>query len=433
MFDSSIAILFLNHNFTKITVDNPIILNLSLFFFLISATLFSLRKTVGDKPLSFLQTNQMKGLSILIIIIHHLSLHTLENPMDIPFFKDAGFIGVALFLLLSGLGISISLQEKGIKYFFVKRVSKVFIPFIFAMLIEVILTSLIFQNSNIVDLFLNIFTYVSHVDRNMWFIVFILFWYCTTYIAFLLNFSEKSKIFFLFFVASMLIYIPNLSSQWKWNAFSFPLGFLLGINSKYITQKATELLNRNLAILFGLILMTFLASKIAYVFPSKSKQYAFLFNPSILVFTIIAVATLIYYVMKTKMSSDITKEIMAGLLAIVFVYFNFLIQLGGANNITYNLSRQFAGILAATSIVLIVSLLVKFKVYSAFLNFIGSISFELYLLHGMFMYSFDFILFRGNIILTFYIYLIAIFLISLLFRKLNSIVHNSILNKLQLQ
>ncbi len=49
MLDTLPAILFLNHDVTKIVVDNPIILNLSLFFIFTFLTLITIRKTKDCK------------------------------------------------------------------------------------------------------------------------------------------------------------------------------------------------------------------------------------------------------------------------------------------------------------------------------------------------------------------------------------------------
>ena len=115
-----IATLFLNHDCTKIKVPSPLLLNLSLFFVFAILTFITIRKTVGDKPLSVLQTNQMKGLAILSIIIGHLSFHTIENTDLSLFLNKFSPSGLALFLIISGLGISLSLKKKGIKGFFLE-------------------------------------------------------------------------------------------------------------------------------------------------------------------------------------------------------------------------------------------------------------------------------------------------------------------------
>ena len=54
---------------------------------------------------------------------------------------------------------------------------------------------------------------------------------------------------------------------------------------------------------------------------------------------------------------------------------------------------------------------------SPILSKIGSISFELFLIHGAFMYSYDFILFRGPIEITIFTYLIFIILLAFVLNR----------------
>lgn len=83
------------------------------------------------------------------------------------------------------------------------------------------------------------------------------------------------------------------------------------------------------------------------------------------------------------------------------------------------LIEAFPDLLLTVFVILLISLMTRFSVYSAFLSFIGGISFEIYLLHGMFMYSFDFILFRGSIYITFFVYFLAICLMSVLLQRVS--------------
>ena len=428
MLDTLPAVLFVNHDATKIVVDNPIILNLSLFLIFTFLTLITFRRTVNDRPLSILQTNQMKGLAIIIVIVHHLSYHTIENSSDLIIFRDSGFLGVALFLVLSGFGLSLSLQKKGIKNFFTKRLTKVYVPFLFAMLLEVFLNKLIFnKDNNIFNKLFNIFFNVMLIDRNMWFIVFIILWYGITYLIFWLNLSNLLKICFLCSVSLGMLLVPQIIEVWKFNAFSFPLGCWLGLNYKFILPKIESLINQKIGILcciiIGFSILTIIDLRFAYwAYPHHQLGDNLLFSITTIIFLV--------YLAYKKATLPIYIESISGLLALAIVGLNYFSMSSYNYNITAIFIKNISGICCAFTIFLLVSLMLKYNLYSAFLSVIGDISFELYLLHGMFMYSFDFILFRGNISVMFFIYFILIFLISIIFKKFNSIVYNSILNKL---
>ena len=176
-------------------VDNRSIL--TTFTILSILILISFRKSVREQPLSILQTNQMKGIAILIIIVHHVAI-VMGNAGYLSLFSRLGFPSVAIFLVLSGYGIFLSIEKKGLNNFFSKRVMRVYIPFILAMTCKILIFDYFILNkrSSVGNSLLNIFLAPSTLDMNMWFIVYILFWYCITYVIFSLNKLNKSKILF---------------------------------------------------------------------------------------------------------------------------------------------------------------------------------------------------------------------------------------------
>ncbi|WP_341526631.1 acyltransferase [Nostoc sp. UHCC 0302] len=421
----------MNHDVTKIPVDNPLVLNLSLIFGFTFLTLITLKKTVNDKPLSILQSNQMKGLAIIIIILFHLSIHTLAKPSDLPFFKSSGFKAVALFLILSGFGLTISMQKKGINNFFSKRFTKVYIPFLFAMLLEIFLNQSINNNPHILTELYNAFFNVSILNSHMWFIVFILLWYIVIYLLFYLNLSNKSKIFLLCLVSVCILVASEPSKDsalflCKINAFSFPLGCLLGLNYENIKPKIDRLLKQNLLIIIGIIVSCFVLSKFFGNLASALGKQGIVANYILL--GIIVIAVLLNLVNRQLLRKNII-EVMLALSVLVMIAINYF-NLSSYYSIAVNILINTSAILAAFAIFLLISIMLRFQVYSLFINGIGDISFELYLLHGMFMYPFDFILFRGNINITFFIYFLFICLISMLFKKLTSTIYNLTLSKL---
>jgi peptidoglycan/LPS O-acetylase OafA/YrhL len=427
-FDSVPASLFLNHDLNKIQVDNPIALNLSLFFGFAFLSLIFIRKTVGDQHFSVLHTNQTKGLAIIAIIVHHLRIHTIKNASDLLFIYDFGITGVAVFLILSGFGISTSLKKKGTKSFFSKRLIRLYVPYVSAMILEVFLNHVLLHNKS--NIFIDIGKIILGfgIDRNMWFIVFVLLWYCMIYIAFQLDLSNFSKLFLLFFVSLIIIITipPQVGVAWKINAFSFPLGCCLGLNSKFI-KKLDSLVSRNNVTLCGIIILCFLLAQGIYFIANESLEYPYLGAALILgIFCILG----ILYLIKTKIHLANFVESICLFITFTIISFHYLGFIFKPIIIANTFFSIYA-ILSAVTIIFIISLLTNLSVYSHFLSFIGEISFELYLLHGMFMYSFDFILFRGNIAVTFFIYFIAICIASIGLRKFSSVVSDLLVEKLK--
>jgi peptidoglycan/LPS O-acetylase OafA/YrhL len=428
-----LSVLFLNHDFTKIQVAHPIILNLSLILFFTTLTLITLRKTIEDKPFSVLQTTQIKGVAILLVIIGHLGFHTIEKMTDLSFFMRIGPAALPLFLIVSGLGISSSLEKKGIKGFFSKRVTRVYLPVFLAMLLEIFLLHTLgsTENNLLVDI-ARIFYDLENLDRNMWFVIFIMFWYCMTYLVYWLNLSNTKKLIFLCSVSLIILSIPQVSGLWKANALSFPLGCWIGLNLPLITQQTKTLVTKKFVIYISLIVSCILLSKLIGYLANLHIMVVIILGSSLLAigYTIYKVKRKIKLSLSTETIETVT---LFSIITIIYLNCSHWFPEYSKYNVAKNIIENIYSISLAVAILLLITLMVKLKLYSYFLNFIGEVSFELYLLHGMFMYSFDFILFRGNLCFTFYIYFLALCITSMYFRRLNSSVYNSLVNLLETQ
>jgi len=130
--------LFINHYQTKLQINNVFfdIYFVAIFILLVCITT---KKTNSDRTLSFLQTNQIRGLAITLIILNHVCYYTDPAPSLYVIWSEAGMIGVAIFLILSGYGLCISLEKKGIQSFFTNRIAKILIPLILALSFDVVL------------------------------------------------------------------------------------------------------------------------------------------------------------------------------------------------------------------------------------------------------------------------------------------------------
>ena len=114
-----------------VTVNNPIISTCIFTAILVIGFLFSIRKKSenGIFPLSV--TQELKGLSILMIIFSHIGYFLVsDNRFLFPLSTMAG-VGVNLFLFVSGYGLTASMQKKklSIKEFYERHLSKLYVPF----------------------------------------------------------------------------------------------------------------------------------------------------------------------------------------------------------------------------------------------------------------------------------------------------------------
>ena len=420
------AHLFVNHYQTKLQLDNPffdvfLVVGLIVLFF------STLRPSFNDDTLSSLQTNQLKGFAILLILFNHLCYYTEPLPSLYGIWSEAGMVGVAIFLILSGYGLSISMQNKGIQGFFLKTVFRILIPIIFALgLLLFLKIFLEGAEHNILLEIPRILFFMHSLDGKTWFIIFILFWYCLLYLTFKFDLSNQHKLIFLFLVSLAIVSIPQTLHLAKANAFSFPFGCWMGLNSSFIKGKINKLLQQKKIILLSCLLGSVLLS--AFLF-NASEIFHFSAYSAILSVLILAVILSISYILYLSIFRNIklnlSPELIAGTLVISILYLNYLsmvfdLAIEEPFNIYWCLVRNFLNILITLILLVLISLMTKFKLYSLFLCFLGNISFELFLTHNTFLIHFDFILFRGPVAITWVIYFLLVCSLSLVLKRLSA-------------
>ncbi len=420
--------LFINHYQTKLPLENP---QFDIFLVLIFSILFllTLKKKKEDCPLSITQTNQVKGLAILFIISNHLCYYTEPRPSLYGIWSEVGMIGVSIFLIFSGYGVCISIQERGIRDFFKKRVARIFIPLIYALsLLLALYVTLVpqMQNGFLIEMPRILFAMES-LDRKMWFIIFLLAWYYLLYIGSKLNLSNLHKLLLLLVFSFAIITIPDMPYVAKGNAFSFSFGCWLGFNHSIVVNK----LDKFLRLPFKTLIISFagLISLAGFSFwlAETLKFYAY---QTILLIAVIAVIISIMYLLYQYRFEEIKRTVSLELIfcIIVFltIYFNYLSHVfqkhdfeGTLSLMYWSTTRSLANVLIASSLTLIIALMLRCQRFSLILNFLGRISFELYLIHNTFLIHFDFLLFRGSILLMFPIYFLGVCLISSALKRLS--------------
>ncbi|TAG96957.1 MAG: hypothetical protein EAZ09_05595 [Oscillatoriales cyanobacterium] len=420
------APLFVNHYQTKLQIDNPffdvfLVVGLIVLFFI------TLRPSFNDDTLSSLQTNQLKGFAILLILFNHLCYYTEPSPSLYAIWSEAGMVGVAIFLIFSGYGLSISMQNKGIKGFFLKRVSRILIPIVFALglllLLKILLEGV---EQNILLEIPRILFFMYSLDGKTWFIIFILFWYCLLYLTFKFGLSNQHKLIFLFLISLALISIPETMFLAKVNAFSFPFGCWMGLNSSSIKDKINKILNDKILNYIGCMLGSILLSTLLFKASEIFHFRAYSAILSILVLTVILSGSCIIYLSAfRKVKFNLSPELIACTFVVSLLYLNYLsmvfdLAIEGPANIYWCLIRSILHISISLTLLLFISLLTKFKVYSLSLCFLGDISFELFLTHNTFLIHFDFILFRGPVAITLVIYFLLVCCLSLVLKRLSA-------------
>lgn len=125
-----------------------------------------------QKEISISESNAIKGLAILIIILHHFEQSCLSIDI-LNVFKAFGPVGCSAFFFISGYGLCVSKSEKKLEYW-KRRLMKIWIPFILANIIYINFNFKII--SNIGDLILFVLG-IKLINGHFWFIHALLFLY----------------------------------------------------------------------------------------------------------------------------------------------------------------------------------------------------------------------------------------------------------------
>lgn len=243
-------------------------------------TLITFKKIKRPSLMSRPLTDQLKGLAIIMIIFSHIGYFlTTFHHFLFPLSVFAG-VGVNLFLLMSGFGLTSSAlsKELGFLDFYKKRLTKLYIP-LWLILIILFLLDLFLLNRHyplitVFQSFLGFFpeaNLYTDIDSPLWYFTLILFYY----LIFPIFFQKKLKYFSPLLVYSLSFLItekinlpvnPSVLGLYKVHLIAFPLGMSLAlINHKLIKEKFTQIINfgnKNIDILlktfFSLILLYFI-------------------------------------------------------------------------------------------------------------------------------------------------------------------------------
>jgi membrane-bound acyltransferase YfiQ involved in biofilm formation len=240
------------------------------------------------------------------------------------------------------------------------------------------------KRSGVGNKLLNIFLAPATLDRYMWFIVYILFWYCITYVIYSMNNFNKSKIVYLFLTA-ILVGISPLPHLWISNCFSFPFGCWIAAHSQIIIENLENLLAGK-------------KPKLSSIFAHIKKHL----NHYIETFTLylsFGIVCLHLWVWMKSPSANAN-------------IYHPIISLIGHNIIAISFATLIMGLII---------LLGKFTIRSRFLSFLGENSFEIYLVHGTLLSLFP--LMSGvDFAVTFFVYFILVCMSSIVLKKLSSFV-----------
>lgn len=330
--------------------------------FLISILVYLLPS--NNDYLGVKSTSGLKGFLALGIVFHHLSQWVTTGTE----FSNFGYMGtyiVSVFFFLSGYGLYVQNEKKEnyLDNFLVKRLSKILIPFIIISSIYLIYRSI---NGQVLSssFFIDLFKKGSTVIYNGWFVNIIILMYIFFYISFKM-FSNRT-ISILINTILIVVYIVlairlEYCFWWYNSSLPFVLGLIWAKNKNYIDKLLNKYYFIVLVCITGLLFI--------------SHQYDFVYK-------------------KLHLVDNYSYAIAANIDNVIFTLFFILI----ARKIDFS---------------------------NKYLLFLGKISFEVYMIHGLVMSVFGkyFVTSRLNdVIFTISVLIVSIFLawlINLIIKKIS--------------
>ncbi|MGE4519330.1 MAG: acyltransferase family protein [Desulfobacteraceae bacterium] len=359
-----------NYEFDKLNVLHPDAVNYTIILFFSLSIFFYFKKSEkkgNDCFFSVSHTDHLRGFAIFFVVLGHLWVHVSQIRPQLVLSGDS----VAVFLILSGFGLTITSKETktGFKKFFSKRIKRVLVPYwfitVFILFFDFLFLHRLLSIKDIILTFLgiNISEKLTHLDYARWYVTFILLWYFLFFI-FGIKFKSKKTNFILFVMAFSLLPLNYYYFNFGWyQFFSFPFGCLLANYNERITAAYRR--NKKLWIFSSVIFL------------------------------------IIFVIYKAGMSNEKINSIILESVPNIFIVFY----------------SEFNSIIFAVGLLILSGVLMEKGYYSSFLLFIGKYSYEIFLIHGAVLIKYNPIITSGKMCflpLEFLIYFILILLLSIL-------------------
>lgn len=201
------------------------------------------------------QTNEIKELAIILVIISHRAYIMNIPPQIELLIHPFGYLGVSLFLMASGYGCTMSSIEKdNYRIGFWKRRLGEILPMLSTLTVTfVIISALLYEKQySITEIVLDSAGLTSYIGKFTWYIGYQYFWYGAFYI---IGCSKDNRLCYLIqhFGCSMIVYIVSAIvvtssiqfNLWGLNCFSFPVGVVIAMYSsetKIVIQRGKRIL-----------------------------------------------------------------------------------------------------------------------------------------------------------------------------------------------
>lgn len=374
-------------------------------FFLILPFIIMLIPNRDYDLMSKEDTLAFKGIFSIIVILHHVS--QVENNLPIiHYFTNFGMYAVSVFFFISAYGMTKQVnlnREKYLSGFFKKRFFKLLLPIFIVTIIHIILNILVFHKAYTINSIINVYKSGSSIINNGWYLNSILVIYLIFYFSF--KFFKNIKISYFIFSFLILAYIFVLKrigfGIWWYNSM---IGIIFGMYFEIFEEKIKRVLNTH----FYKILL--ILSIWAFYFANNRECNIIKMLSKIGIYCNYAIVQNILCLNFIIMILLISKKIN---------FREFVIRKSFYYKKTKSIGEYNVNFIAESSKFYSKFILIRNRV----LSFLGKISFEMYMIHGLVMNILAIYL-KVDILyllVLFGLTIISSYFLNLLFKKLYTV------------
>lgn len=345
---------------------------------LLALLMLSIKKSPPEFNLTKSVTTELKGVAILMILFGHIGYFLSTNHSFLYPLSISSGVGVNLFLLLSGFGLTKSARHKEISIFdyYKKRIPRLFLPLWAILTIfyiaDFLLLGKTYPLTNLVQSYLGFFPdndiYTS-LNSPLWYFTVIIFYYLIFPLIYYAKFLKYLTPLILFLVSNWILRLNLPVSEATFNLYklhdiAFPLGVFFALLNLYFYK-------------------TFHLHKFDFV--KNYYNFAKIFKYKILSYPAIAV------------------------ILAVFAYFSYYSGVGTDKHL-----EQITSIFLM-SLLIAIFLIKDFKI--RFFSFFGLYSYGIYLIHWPILYKYDLLFKTLPAFLAVFLYLFILLTLAALLEK----------------
>lgn len=203
-------------------------------------------------------TDVLKFICCLLVALSHYAQYAIINGLSSSFIinlisTQGGYLGVSIFFLLSGYGLSESMRKRPIDFrtFAIKRICKVYVPAVVVSLIWVITLWMIpdmqvnttgldtqISNSTVIISLLRVFL-LSFQDSVLWFVKVIMVLYLSFYTYHMAKKKNSTAALILLIIESIIIAIATyvfIAPFASVSVFAFVLGIVVSDYNQFLSN-----------------------------------------------------------------------------------------------------------------------------------------------------------------------------------------------------